>query len=719
MKEKDVSTLLKIAMYAIVEGKVERAIKYADKVLEIEDNIDAMTIKAEALTRLGKVQESEKIIDEVLKRQPDNMEAIQTKFMNCVWSFNLKEALLWADEGLKIDPENFDLIIGKANVMYWIGDDYFCDYIERAREIDEERTENFLRNHWIWRDDAHIVKMVEDFEDLMIDGDVDRAIAVLDEAIGLCVDRPKIDQLRWLKATALISDGRIDEAKEVTDDRTVGEIIVSAEKTSKMSLDDLLELSTIDAEEMEREELKESVEKTRIGLQELQKIQKNHLKNLEKMPVEWLNGIASNLGVKARKKKDRVRKILDVLNSKCEKIVKKLPLEAIEVLKFMIEKGGVVKYSELRRSFDCSIPINWVNFKPYSPVGLLRSHGLLMVGVMKIDGKYCKVAYVPEELRGKIKKALTDDLPDFELMEEDEALKRVKEIHEQAKKSEQYELTFKAVEALKASRPEYYQEDVIEYNQMLIESAVLSKNYRVIDKLLGPFLKPEMIDHFFDVIEMLMYYGYTKPLVNAMKSILPEIRKSEEVLPHGKVEFEDMLAMLILLNSEPYVDKIAKEVKICWNASVDEVEEFLRLLSGSGREWRKEDFHKSDRVFGNLFLLCMEFAGRSTVKSRAMLGFYAIIDYLTSHKYWNSAKKGEVLVKLKKKSFKEYLGSYIPLYTPIRVYKLASLIEVVPDYVEFVKEKGLVSEREYRRMLGIIPVIEGYRTVVKTYLHVA
>lgn len=42
---------------------------------------------------------------------------------------------------------------------------------------------------------------------------------------------------------------------------------------------------------------------------------------------------------------------------------------------------------------------------PVSPVGILRSYGLLVVGVKKLE-KHCKVTEVPEELRGKVEGAL-------------------------------------------------------------------------------------------------------------------------------------------------------------------------------------------------------------------------------------------------------------------------------------------------------------------------
>ena len=280
-------------------------------------------------------------------------------------------------------------------------------------------------------------------------------------------------------------------------------------------------------------------------------------------------------------------------------------------------------------------------------------------------------------------------------------------------KNKKYDLTFKAVETLKTQKLKHYKEYELSYNVLLIESAILSGKSEI-DKLINPFLKPENIDQLFDVIDMMMYYGHTR-LVNAMKLVLPEVRSSGEVLPHGIAEFEETLAWLILLNyQDPH--KIAEELKVCRRVNLADAKEFVRLLSGERRKWEKKDFYKSDEVGENFFLLSLEFVSNQKLRSRAARGMQQMMNYLFSRDHWRETKKNETLLKLRKKSFEEYLESYFHPFFPPPAYRIACFLEVVPYYIEFVKEKGLVSDREYKRMLSLVPLVNEYWEILKRYL---
>lgn len=398
---------LKLAMLAITEDRLDRAIEYADEVLEHEENVEAMLIKAEALMRLNRVAESDRIVDRILEKQPHNIEAIKNKAMNCFMSFNFREALHWADEGMKIDSEDFDVLISKANMMYLLGDDCFCEYVERARKVDRERTENFMENFWIWNEEGHIAKMADDFMDEAVYGSVDKALNIVDEAIELSVDKSDIDFLKYMKANLLVGMGREEEAMELVGEGDFNEILDSARKAKESDIEEFMDLDEASAIKPfdDFASYSEMVEKEKIGIYELKKIHKDLRRNLNKMPVEWVNGIAKNLEVRERYKKDRVEKIVSVLNAKCEEVVKDLPHASRQALQFVMDRGGVVRYSELRRNFNCKINLYWDKRRPGSPVGILRRYGLLVVGVKKLE-KHCKVAEVPEELRDKVERTL-------------------------------------------------------------------------------------------------------------------------------------------------------------------------------------------------------------------------------------------------------------------------------------------------------------------------
>ena len=396
MKKKDIER----AMEALLNEDLHTAIKLANKVLKRGFNVDAALIKAEALTKLGRYFESDDIVERVLAEGEDDVMAYVIGCMNKAFTFRFKEALKWADRGLEIE-ENFDLLITKANVMYWLGDDCFCDYIERARKIDDERTDRFLRTYWIWNEDFAIAGLLAKFIDAK---DINQAMQILDEAIEIAVDKPKVERLKELKSIVSTDfDEVVEKAKEILDE------IEYIPDPLALLLDYVSGRESLDVFGIPRDmddfvrHIMDNLEKAWIGYAELMKITKrSNLKALlNKLPAEWVNGIAKNLGVKARRKREKVELIAELLKGRCDKIAESLAEDARKALAFVMDRGGVVRYSELRRNFDCSVSWWWSKKKQRSAVGMLRSHGLLFVGVMKLD-RYCKVAYVPVELRERL-----------------------------------------------------------------------------------------------------------------------------------------------------------------------------------------------------------------------------------------------------------------------------------------------------------------------------
>ncbi len=67
-------------------------------------------------------------------------------------------------------------------------------------------------------------------------------------------------------------------------------------------------------------------------------------------------------------------------------------------LRFVLKKGGIVKYANLcRRVGRDDTQLSWKE-KPTSAVGRLRRHGLLVVGKKRIMTKTYKVAIIPADI---------------------------------------------------------------------------------------------------------------------------------------------------------------------------------------------------------------------------------------------------------------------------------------------------------------------------------
>src|SRR3989338_7143616 len=59
------------------------------------------------------------------------------------------------DKSVELD-ENFDNIITKAQMLYLLGTGDYKEYVEKARKIDKQRTENFMKTHFTY--DVNAVK---------------------------------------------------------------------------------------------------------------------------------------------------------------------------------------------------------------------------------------------------------------------------------------------------------------------------------------------------------------------------------------------------------------------------------------------------------------------------------------------------------------------------------------------------------------------------------
>lgn len=126
---------------------------------------------------------------------------------------------------------------------------------------------------------------------------------------------------------------------------------------------------------------------------------------LNKYPAQWVDGICKALGIAVKgDKREKVKLIVAEYQSReIQVILEGLPLQC-KALKLVLEKGGWVKYSQLKSRFDDEITRGWDEDPPKSTIGIIRLHALLIVGKMGISGRMYKIAVVPLELREVIAK---------------------------------------------------------------------------------------------------------------------------------------------------------------------------------------------------------------------------------------------------------------------------------------------------------------------------
>jgi hypothetical protein len=138
---------------------------------------------------------------------------------------------------------------------------------------------------------------------------------------------------------------------------------------------------------------------------------------LNNIPALWVAAIQENLDLPRETTKRKNVKIiagnlssLKILNKIVEKLAA-LSMPAVKALKTIYTYGGIYPYDKMTDLFDGEETDGyfWDKKKPTSPLGLLRSHGLLFVGRSKKEGAYYKIAVIPAEIRQNL--SFLEDMP--------------------------------------------------------------------------------------------------------------------------------------------------------------------------------------------------------------------------------------------------------------------------------------------------------------------
>jgi hypothetical protein len=132
---------------------------------------------------------------------------------------------------------------------------------------------------------------------------------------------------------------------------------------------------------------------------------------LNKQPAVWVEAIYGALELRgARRARERVKEIAAKLPEAgfLREVLARLPQEAHEALRLVLERGGWIKYGQLTRRFgsDAGDGWFWNERPPTSILGRLRLYGLLFVGRAALGGRRWKVGVIPVELRDPLREIL-------------------------------------------------------------------------------------------------------------------------------------------------------------------------------------------------------------------------------------------------------------------------------------------------------------------------
>lgn len=137
-------------------------------------------------------------------------------------------------------------------------------------------------------------------------------------------------------------------------------------------------------------------------------------RGLKNMPAGWLKFACQRLNLEpARLRGEREKQITAYLTerSNLERVVNELPAAEIELLRYLVDRGGWARLGVLTRKFGSMEGDGFFwgegECRPASPLGNLWSRALVMVGTAKLGGRKCKIAAVPVELRELLMKVLS------------------------------------------------------------------------------------------------------------------------------------------------------------------------------------------------------------------------------------------------------------------------------------------------------------------------
>jgi hypothetical protein len=119
---------------------------------------------------------------------------------------------------------------------------------------------------------------------------------------------------------------------------------------------------------------------------------------LNQLPADYIDEICTTLHIsKKDKKKNKIDRIVSILTTdKVNDIIDSLPNDAKDALLSIAKKGGIISYNRMVKLYGGKDIIS--SKQPHTPAGILRIHGLLIVGRIIKNNRFYRVAVIPKDV---------------------------------------------------------------------------------------------------------------------------------------------------------------------------------------------------------------------------------------------------------------------------------------------------------------------------------
>jgi hypothetical protein len=314
-----------------------------------------------------------------------------------------------------------------------------------------------------------------------------------------------------------------------------------------------------------------------------------------------------------------------------------------------------------------------------------------------------------ERYEGKIEVFL--ESLDVEEVDEDLAFGMISDIYDIAVKRGDYDRFTQLIEQLRQRRPKLYQHDAGYYLDYLIEFAVIAGELDEVPQYFMEFAEnpTKNVDGFFRNIDLMMYHGMTESLLPALRKAQPKIESDPNIIGG-----EDIRAFIISLEIFKHIEErgpdsvdaaaVTRRLRVYTeDPDVEYYERVLRYLTGKGdRTWQKIDFSPdNEQRLDNLMFFLFDFLGyerwnKNIPFSRTEIARQEMLEYLKT--------EASHFLHPDKSSLDRYMGGRLGFLNP-QYYRIGCMMEIIPDYFEFLQQKGLIDPEDARKRIAKIGIL--------------
>jgi hypothetical protein len=299
------------------------------------------------------------------------------------------------------------------------------------------------------------------------------------------------------------------------------------------------------------------------------------------------------------------------------------------------------------------------------------------------------------------------------------------------------------LDQLREQAPKLYQQSSHYYHRDLISFAIIEGRWGDLPDLLTDYTSGDHLDLFTMVVAQLKYHGQVKILVEAMEAAYPKIEASSQYLPWASEEFAGKLMEVMLVDYletsvAPRPDDPEFLAATAYLPSWKEgwLEWFVPTVTQpEPTEWKLSDFAGNPRSedwlhkFATMQVECIAALWRAGVPlTRGLLAWRKWGEIF--HDQHKTAQKFRKRQKRKQKAVDSSLSRYlIPQAKQMdqtlgesfslmggEPYEVAAALELMPAYLDFLTDFGLVQPYETQQALQQIkPLVEQTPQILKYY----